>query len=211
MVDSAAQVGPRNPVDYRIPDKSEAVYVSSFFCPTTGTTSPLGKPSYPSAVATSIWASTAPARAATPKPLAPNDVWVELGKLVLLHVLRRVHLSSQVFLHCAPRSRKQIVAALEGCRDAKERADSDWDDYCLSNITSTGSIPLDKSLKAYLDKLDFSIFDAIPTLRIIDGHAKTRWHAARFGGGLPQRPAEANPPDIPTVKEMTYIRHLLDV
>jgi hypothetical protein len=85
-----------------------------------------------------------------------------------------------------------------------------WDAHCLNSITSKGAIPLDGSLKDHLDQLDFSIFDAIPPLRIIDAHAKTRWHVARFGGGLPARPPASLPPDTPTQEEMTYIRHLLD-
>jgi hypothetical protein len=58
--------------------------------------------------------------------------------------------------------------------------------------------------------LDFSVFEAIPPLRIIDQHSKTRWYAARFGGGLPARPKLARPPATIADHEVTYARSLLD-
>ena len=62
----------------------------------------------------------------------------------------------------------------------------------------------------YVNKFDFSIFSSIPPLRLLDGHAKTRWHVARFGGGLPTRPLPAAPPDAVAEEEARYVRCLLD-
>ncbi|HEY4311076.1 MAG TPA: ABC-three component system protein [Pirellulales bacterium] len=99
---------------------------------------------------------------------------------------------------------------LRNAAELRSQLIQNWDTYCLNAITETGPTPLDAALRAHLDELDFSIFDAIPPLRIIDGHAKTRWHVARFGGGLPARPPIVTLPDTPTAEEITYIRHLLD-
>jgi hypothetical protein len=71
-------------------------------------------------------------------------------------------------------------------------------------------VELDTTLRTYLDGLDFGIFDAVPPLRIIDEHAKTRWHVVRFGGGLPPRPQPDEPPVTLTSREATYVRSLLD-
>lgn len=65
-------------------------------------------------------------------------------------------------------------------------------------------------MRVHVDQLDFSIFQAVPPLRLIDGHARTRWHVIRFGGGLPERPPLLIPPVVPTRAEATYLRHLLD-
>ena len=54
----------------------------------------------------------------------------------------------------------------------------------------------------------FTIFAAIPPLRLIDAHAKTRWHIARFGGGLPPRPEVSTPPLAPDESEAGYIEQL---
>jgi hypothetical protein len=64
-------------------------------------------------------------------------------------------------------------------------------------------------LCAHIDKLDFSIFHAILTLRVIDGHAKTRWHVTRFVGGLPEHSPLLVPPATASPSEATYLRHLL--
>lgn len=47
-------------------------------------------------------------------------------------------------------------------------------------------------------------------MRLIDQHAKTRWYATRFGGGLPPRPPVEPPPDSLEDHEVNYVRALLD-
>jgi type III restriction enzyme len=72
------------------------------------------------------------------------------------------------------------------------------------------AVELDTALRAYLDALNFSIFETVAPLRIIDQHAKTRWYAARFGGGLPARPKVVAPPVAVAANEVAYVRSLLD-
>ncbi|WP_147445393.1 ABC-three component system protein [Corallococcus aberystwythensis] len=87
---------------------------------------------------------------------------------------------------------------------------SNWDEQCRNKITSTSPIELDAALKSHINNLDFSIFEATPPLRIIEAHAKTRWHVARFGGGLPMRPPSQPPPTVPASTETTFVRELLN-
>jgi hypothetical protein len=63
-------------------------------------------------------------------------------------------------------------------------------------------------MRSYIEGLDFGIFDAIPPLKILDAHAKTRWHAARFGGGLPARPPASHPPSEIAVLETVFVQEL---
>ena len=49
------------------------------------------------------------------------------------------------------------------------------DKHCQSHITDAEEVPLTKEVHEYIDSLNFGIFEAIPPLRIIDGHANTRW------------------------------------
>lgn len=143
-------------------------------------------------------------------PLAPSDVWVELGKLVY-YTYRGEYAYPRRYSFVAPRGAgNKLSRLLRNAAELRSQLIQNWDTYCLNAITETGPTPLDAALRAHLDELDFSIFDAIPPLRIIDGHAKTRWHVARFGGGLPARPPIVTLPDTPTAEEITYIRHLLD-
>ncbi|AMV35111.1 hypothetical protein VN12_23495 [Pirellula sp. SH-Sr6A] len=143
-------------------------------------------------------------------PVTPTDIWLELGKLVY-YTHQGVYTYPRKYSFVAPQGAGNKLSRL--LRDPsllKSQLIQNWDAYCRNGITSTGVISLDASLTTHLGQLDFSIFDAIPPLRIIDGHAKTRWHVARFGGGLPARPPIASPPSTPTAEEITYIRHLLE-
>jgi hypothetical protein len=49
----------------------------------------------------------------------------------------------------------------------------------------------------------------MPPLQLIDEHAETRWHVARFGSALPPRPPVPAPPSSPTTDEATYVGELL--
>lgn len=86
---------------------------------------------------------------------------------------------------------------------------SAWAEYCQNKITETAAVCLNQSLKKYINSVDLSIFKAIPPLRLIEGHAKTKWHIFRFGGVLPHRPPAAVPPSAPSTAEANYIRALL--
>ena len=65
------------------------------------------------------------------------------------------------------------------------------------------------ALRAHVDGFNFSIFDAVPPLRLIDEHRATPWHVARFGGGLPPRPPILSPPPALAGSEQQYVRELL--
>jgi hypothetical protein len=73
-----------------------------------------------------------------------------------------------------------------------------------------GRTLLEGELLAYFDQFDFSIFSAKTVVEILEQHARTPFHAIRFGGGLPARPAVARPPAQPQVAESRYIRQLLE-
>lgn len=142
--------------------------------------------------------------------LAPSDIWVELGKLVY-YTFNNEYTYPRKYFFVAPQGAGTTLSNL--LRDAgklKTKLIENWDKHCKSGITSTAVVELDATLRAYLDGLDFSIFEAVPPLRIIDQHAKTRWYATRFGGGLPARPKMVEPPATVATHEVTYVRRLLD-
>ena len=74
---------------------------------------------------------------------------------------------------------------------------------------SNHEVVLRGDLRDHLDALDFSVIGYIPAQRLLDDHRRTRWHVARFGGGLPQRPQAPDPPDQPAQNEVVYLRKLL--
>jgi hypothetical protein len=143
-------------------------------------------------------------------PLSPSKMWIELGKLVY-YSYKKAYTYPRWYYFVAPQGGGTKLSNL--LRDP-ERLRSDlltnWDTHCRSLITSACTVDLDDVLRSHIESLDFSIFEAIPPLHIIDQHAKTRWYVARFGGGLPQRPPIEEPPTNPTPAEARYVHHLLD-
>jgi hypothetical protein len=142
--------------------------------------------------------------------LTPGDIWVELGKLVY-YTYTNEYTYPRKYAFVAPQGAGTKLSNLLRKADRlKAQLIDNWDKHCKSGITATTEVVLDNALRAYLDELDFSIFEAVPPLRIIDQHAKTRWYATRFGGGLPIRPKVAPPPATVADHEVTYVRSLLD-
>lgn len=143
-------------------------------------------------------------------PLTPGAVWVELGKLVY-YTRSNEYTYPRRYFFVAPQGAGTTLSNLLR-KPAKLKAQliENWDKYCRTCVTSTEAVDLDDALRLYIDGLDFSIFDSIPPLRLIDQHAKTRWYATRFGGGLPARPAVEPPPATLAAHEVNYVRELLD-
>lgn len=142
--------------------------------------------------------------------LTPGDIWVELGKLVF-YTYTKEYTYPRKYVFVAPQGAGTKLSNLLRKPDKlKAQLIDNWDKNCKEGITSKAVVELDAALRTYLDALDFSIFEAVPPLRIIDQHAKTRWYATRFGGGLPARPKVAAPPVTVAAHEVTYVRSLLD-
>lgn len=142
--------------------------------------------------------------------LTPDDVWLELGKAVYYtHIGAFVCPRRYVFV--APCGAGTKLSNLLRRPDLlRDGLIQQWDAKCRHGISSTAEVPLDGPLRVHLDAFDFSVFGYLPPLRLIDEHAKTRWHVSRFGGGLPPRPPAPQPPAAPTAGEAGYVRCLLD-
>jgi hypothetical protein len=144
------------------------------------------------------------------EPLQPTDIWVELGKLIY-HTYRKHYTYPRCYYFVAPQGAGTKLSNLfKNAEKLRTELFANWDSYCRKKITSTNEVKLTAKLVAYAKSLDFSIFEAVPPLRLIDQHAKTRWHIARFGGGLPERPPIPQPPADPTDFEANYIKQLFE-
>lgn len=142
--------------------------------------------------------------------LAPGDIWVELGKLVYYTYIKEYTYPRKYFFVAPHGAGTKLSNLLRKADKLKDQLIDNWEKHCKNGITSTVVVELNAALRAYLDGLDFSIFEAVPPLRIIDQHAKTRWYATRFGGGLPARPKLVAPPAALSAHEVGYVRSLLD-
>lgn len=142
--------------------------------------------------------------------LMPIDIWLEIGKLAYYTMIGSYTYPRRYFF-VAPRGvGTKLSNLLRNPAALKKGLLENWGKYCRLGITATMAVELDDKLKAYIDSLDFSIFSGISPLVIIDGHAQTRWHLARFGGGLPPRPDIACPAFDPTEAPAPFMMRLFD-
>jgi len=143
-------------------------------------------------------------------PLAPNEIWTELGKLVFYtysgeySVPRRYHL-------VAPQG---VGTALSKLLHKPEQVRSglleEWDSKCRKKITSTREIVLDDEFKKHIGAFDFRIVTAVSPHTLIADLRKTPAFPSYFGGGLPERGAILTPPNELAQSETNYVRALLD-
>jgi hypothetical protein len=92
----------------------------------------------------------------------------------------------------------------------KEEVRQKWTSHCAPKIGKNINAPLEGDLLAYFDSFDFSIFEDKTGVELIEEHAKTIFHAPRFGGGLPPRGKAPAPPAQPSPVESVYLRKLFD-
>jgi hypothetical protein len=142
-------------------------------------------------------------------PLMPSDIWPELGKLAI-HTFQGDYSLPRRYVFVAPLGAGITVKRL--MRDPGSLRDEllgHWAGSCENHIAAT-RVPLSDELRAHIESIDFSIVSFAEPLAVLDGHATTRWHAARFGGGLPVRGPDPEPPDTIQPTEDIYVRALLD-
>lgn len=141
--------------------------------------------------------------------LAPHHVLPEIGK-VAYHIFVGHYSIPRRYHFVAPRGAgNKLSRLLRNPDELKASVLEHWDSSCRAAIQAT-PVELTPELRAHIESLDFSIFSAVPPLRLLEQHAATRWHIARFGGGLPPRPEALKPPAEVTAREATYVRALLD-
>lgn len=140
--------------------------------------------------------------------LKPGEIWIELGKLAY-YTLKGEYTYPRRYFFIAPLGAGTKLSNLLK-KPEKLRAGllANWDKECREGITKTEVVECDDTMKAHIASLNFSIFEATPVLRIIDAHRKTRWHVARFGGGLPTRPDPLAPPATPAANETVFVGQL---
>ena len=99
---------------------------------------------------------------------------------------------------------------LKDHRRLKEEVRAKWESHCAPAIGAGIEAPVKGEFHAYFDAFDFAIFEDRSAGDLVEEHAQTVFHAARFGGGLPPRGEPDAPPAEPAEAESLYLRKLLD-
>jgi len=144
-------------------------------------------------------------------PLAPSDIWIEIGKHIYYSFTGDIKIS-RAYYFVAPQGIGPLLnQRLENPEELKRECLVNWDKKCKDDIKKGVEISLDGPFKQFIAAFDFSIFKGYDPLRLIEEHKLTSYYAARFGGGLSRRRAEApKPPDKIGDNEMTYTHQLFD-
>jgi len=142
--------------------------------------------------------------------LRATDAWPELGK-ILWHSFNGEYEAPRKYTFVAPRGAGTALAGLlADAAKLKKGLIENWDKHCRHKITQTQEVKLEGKFLSHVQAFDFSIFDAKTAIQLIDDHSKSPCHAARFGGGLPDRPVPDTPPAEIAPVESRYVAQLLD-
>ena len=142
-------------------------------------------------------------------PLTPSDIWPELGKIAS-HTFQGDYSLPRQYVFVAPQGAGISAKRLTNSPALLRQGLLDhWGSSCERAIAAT-PIPLTAQLRAHIESIDFSFVSCAEPVRVLDAHRRTRWHAARFGGGLPYRGPDREPPDTIQLTEDVYVRALLD-
>jgi len=143
-------------------------------------------------------------------PLTPGVALPEIAK-ILWYSFCKVYVSPRKYYFIAP---KDCGTTLEFQLNEPDKLRQElidrWAKNCSAKITSKAEINLDGDFRKYVESFNFSIFKSKTVLEIIDEHRNTPYHSARFGGGLPSRPASEKPPETLAEKESRYIGQLYE-
>lgn len=143
-------------------------------------------------------------------PLRPNNIWVELGKIIYYSHIGEYKPPRKHYFVASLGVGTTLEKLLNKPTELREKFKENWDEHCKCEITKTKQIDLSGTLLSYVDTFDFTIFSSKSHVDLIEAHSHSKFHAVRFGGGLPVRPNPESPPVFPTISESRYIRQLLD-
>lgn len=146
------------------------------------------------------------------KPLSETNIWVEVGK-ICYNIYTNQIICPRKYYFIAPRDLTPKLLSLlhsNNKKEFKEKLFEKWKKNCENSITISKKVVLDQTLKDFILKMDFNIFDTKPILEIIDQHSKTKWAAPRFGGGLRKRPLAPEAPSGIDSGENIYVEELME-
>lgn len=146
------------------------------------------------------------------KKLSVADAVLEIGKIIYYSFIGEYSFPKKYYFVSPLGSSTNLLKVLnsENGTKIKEQLLARWDKTCKGKITSIKDIELDDALSAYIDSVDFSIFDDIPPMQLINLHSNTPFHAIRFGSYNRVRPISKKAPLEIDSSESCYTQALLD-
>jgi len=139
------------------------------------------------------------------RQLSLNDALFEIGKLIYYANKGDYTLPKKYYFVTPLNVSSNLLSYLMNPERLKEPLFDRWNSVCRNKITRKETIEY-STLSSFVDNnVDFSIFENIPTLKLIDLHGKTPYHSLRFGGVHKKRPKSPEPPKEIEIKEQVYL------
>lgn len=142
-------------------------------------------------------------------PLRPSNIWVEIGKVCHYSYIKEYPFPRKYYFISPIGIGTKLSNLLKKPSLLKQDLYDNWENYCRSHITDTKPIDLTEDFRKYIESLDFTVFDKIPTIKIINEHSKTRFHCMRFNVPLPPKPLPLQPPPTLAHNEINYVNKLI--
>lgn len=143
-------------------------------------------------------------------PLAPSDIWIELGKLCYFTFTGEFAPPRRYYFVAPHGVGTSLSKLIDKPDELRKKLIEAWPDKCEKKITETASIVLEGAMLKHVESFDFSIIKKVSPLTIIEQHRKSPFHVTRFGGGLPDRPNTEPPPADIAAQEARYVQQLLE-
>lgn len=145
------------------------------------------------------------------KSLGPAIAYLEMGK-ILWYSFNDHYEPPKKYYFIAPKGcGMSLSRMLLDSGSILEKLKAAWDKTCKTKITTQEIIELEGDFLEYVEKFDFTIFDFKNPEEMINDHQSSRYHVARFGGGLNPRPQADHPPSTIQDSESMYIKKLFNV
>ncbi|SIR94964.1 ABC-three component system protein [Microbacterium sp. RURRCA19A] len=142
-------------------------------------------------------------------PLTPSTAIPEIIK-VFGHVVRGDYTMPRRYSFVAPKGcGPTLNRLLSHPSELKEKVLATLDDGSPATRELTAEDVA--AIRAAAEQTDFKMFLGVQLIELIDGHARTNYHAFRFGTSLPARGAPDQPPVDLEPHETRYIAQLLEV
>ncbi len=141
-------------------------------------------------------------------PLSPSLLWPELGKIFWHASQGDYILPREMKFLCSKGIGTGAKHLLTNPDKLKEGLIKHWPTHVQNKITATRSIPLVGSVKSLVEATAFDIFGPMAVEGVLKDLEGTAYYVEHFGGGLPARPASAQPPAAPLAHESRYVTQL---
>jgi len=146
--------------------------------------------------------------------LSVADVVLEVGKIIYYSYIKEYTLPEEYYFVSPKGSSTHLIKVINDKtgKMLKQEVLDRWEKSIKTKITSTTPVELTSDLRKYIDEeVDFSIFDDIPPIRLIELHRSTPYHDIRFGLYSRRRPMPATAPAaVDWGVEQTYVQAILD-